>query len=126
MKGRENVGTFNQEPLIADTTFPVDVVTVTLEKTDAVEKLERGTVLSANAETGKCKAIRSASNSTSYAAYVLESAAVTSTTDDVVANAYQTGKFISQSLKTVENYEMKQGDFKALRDGGIYVENAMM
>lgn len=126
MNGREMIGIFKNEPLIADATFPTDVVTVTLEQTESVEKLERGTVLSANASTGKCKAIREASSNTSYAAYVLAEAAETSTTTDVAGVAYQTGKFVEQSLKTSGDYQLTQGDLKAMRDGGIFVEKAMM
>ena len=126
MNGRENIGTFKSEPLIADPSFPTDVVTVTLEQTESVEALERGTVLSANVTTGKCKAIRAASSSTSYAAYVLAEATETSATKDVVGVAYQTGKFVEQSLKTSGGYTLAQGDFKAMRDGGIYIEKAMM
>lgn len=126
MKGRENVGSTEAEMLIADTTFPVDVVTVTLEKTDQVETLERGTVLAAESSTGKCKAIRQLSNTSSYAAYVLADAVETSDKEETVGSAYQTGKFVRQALKTAEDYELNQGDFKALRDSGIYVESAMM
>lgn len=126
MDGRENIGTLKDEPLIADATFPADVVTVTLEQTEKIENLERGTVLAANANTGKCKAIRAVSSTASFAAYVLAEAAKTSTTEDVVGVAYQTGKFVEQSLKTSGSYELAQGDLKAMRDGGIYVEKAMM
>lgn len=126
MNGRENIGAFVPETLIADTTFPLDVVSVTLAQTTVAENLERGTVLSINASTEKCEAIRKASDDTAYAAYVLAEPVETSTTGDVTGQAYQTGKFVTQSLKTAENYKLSQGDFKALRDGGIYVENAMI
>lgn len=126
MNGRENVGSFTPKTLIADTTFPFDVVSVTLAQTTAAEKLERGTVLSINATTEKCEAIRKASDSIAYAAYVLAEPIETSTTGDVTGQAYQTGKFVTQSLKTAENYKLSQGDLKTLRDGGIYVENAMI
>ena len=126
MKGREHVGAFTPETLIADTTFPLDVVSVTLASTDEVEVLERGTVLSIDTATETCKGIRTVSDTTSYAAYVLADKVETSTTEKIVAQAYQTGKFVHQSLKTVNGYELSQGDLKALRDGGIYVESAMM
>ena len=115
MKGREHVGAFTPETLIADTTFPLDVVTVTLASTDEVEVLERGTVLSIDTATETCKGIRTVADKVE-----------TSTTEEIVAQAYQTGKFVHQSLKTVNGYELSQGDLKALRDGGIYVESAMM
>ena len=126
MKGREHVGSFTPETLIADTTFPLDVVSVTLATTEKAEVLERGTVLSIDTTTETCKGIRTASDTTSYAAYVLAEQVETSTTEEIVAQAYQTGKFVQQSLKTIDGYKLAQGDLKALRDGGIYVESAMM
>lgn len=126
MTGRENIGTFQPETLIADTSVPVDVVTVTLEKTDSIKKLERGTVLAADITTGKCTAIKAVSNSTSYAAYILAEETYTSAIGETVGQAYQTGKFVSQGLKTANGYELTQNDLKSLRDSGIFVEHAMM
>lgn len=123
-KGREVIGTCKSETLIADSSMKVDVVTVTLAKTDAVMNLLRGSVLSASNADGKCKLLDGSEGTT--VAYILAEDVSTSTTEEVVAEAYQTGKFVKDSLIVAENYTLSVGDVKALRDAGIYLENAMI
>ena len=125
MKGRENIGTMTQEMLIADATFPLDVVTVSISETeDGAMKLKRGSVLAADDSTGKCRLMSGADGAT--AAYVLAEPVETSDTEEVVGVAYQTGKFIRQSLIVADGYELSVKDIKDLRDAGILVESAMM
>lgn len=125
MTGREVIGTFMPEQLVADTSVPLDVVTVTISKSTGSEvALKRGSVLAADA-SGKCSLLNGRGTS-SVAAYVLAEPVTTSTAEDVVGVAYQTGKFIRQSLIVAEGYELSTADVKALRDAGIFMENAMM
>lgn len=123
-KGREVIGSCELKLLIADASVTADVVSVTLAKTSEEVSLERGAVLAASDTDGKCKLLSGATGET--AAYILAENATTSTTGDVVAEAYQTGKFIRNSLIVAENYELSVGDERALRNAGIYLENAMV
>lgn len=124
IKGREVIGSCGHELLIADSSAKVDVVTVTLAQTSEVLELERGCVLTASDTDGKCKLLSGATGET--AAYILAENATTSATGDVVAEAYQTGKFIRNALIVAEGYSLSIGDEKALRNAGIYLESAMV
>ena len=122
----ETVGTFKPEFLIADSKFPLDVVTVKIAATaGGAVKYTRGTILAYDTETETCAPIAAESSATKYAAYILADDMETDTTAEVVAHAYQTGKFIADSLLTDGSYELKDADVKALRDGGIYLTNGM-
>lgn len=122
----ETIGTFKPEFLIADAKFPFDVVTVKIAATsDKETTYVRGTVLAYDTTTESCAPIAEESTATKYAAYILAEDVTTSKTDAVVAQAYQTGKFIGNSLITNGSYELKDADVKALRDGGIYLTNGM-
>lgn len=121
--GREIIGRCNSEMLIADSSMRVDTVTVTLAKTSEKMQLARGSVLAASDENGKCSLLSGEEGET--AAYILAEDVVTSETDDIVAEAYQTGKFIRNALIVAENYTLSIGDERALRNAGIYLENAM-
>lgn len=123
-KGREVMGKCESKLLIADASMRADVVTVTLAKTSDEVELERGAVLAVSNETGKCRLLSGAEGET--AAYILAETTVTSKTGDTVAEAYQTGKFIRNALIVAENYALSFSDEKALRDAGIYLENAMI
>lgn len=121
--GREVVGTLENEMLIADASVAVSVVTVTLGKTAAVKNLKKGTVLEADAD-GKCAVL--AGTTGSSAAYILAEDIATSTKGEVVAEAYQTGKFVTNSLIVADGYTLAVGDIKALRDAGIFLESALV
>ena len=121
--GRELVGELKSEMLIADASVAVSAVTVTLKKTTAVKELKKGTVLEADAD-GKCAILAGTSGST--AAYILAEDISTSTSEDVVAEAYQTGKFVTNSLIVADGYTLAVGDIKALRDAGIFLETAIV
>lgn len=123
-KGREIIGSCKAEMLIADASVKTDVVIVTLARTEAAKSLKRGSVLAANDADGKCSLISGAEGET--AAYILAEDVDTSKTEEVAAEAYQTGKFIRNSLIVEENYTLSVSDERALRDAGIYLENAMV
>lgn len=123
-KGREVIGRCEGKLLIADASMRTDVVTVTLKKTSDGRRLSCGSVLAASDEDGKCSLLSGANGET--AAYILAEDVTTSKITDVVAEAYQTGKFIRNSLIVAENYTLSVSDEKALRDAGIYLENAMV
>lgn len=124
LTGREVIGKCDSTMLIADASMRVDAVTVMLAKTSEKVKLKRGSVLAESDENGKCSLLSGATGET--AAYILAEDIVTSTTDDIVAEAYQTGKFVRNSLIVAENYTLSVGDERALRNAGIYLENAMV
>lgn len=121
--GYENVGTCKSEMLIADASVATSVVHVTIAKVDAATTLKKGTVLAAN-EAGVCAILSGAEGS--KASYVLAEDTVLSTTGTVTAEAYETGKFVRNSLIVADGYTMKAADERALRDAGIFLENAMI
>lgn len=123
MKDYEEIGRFDGEMLIADSKFPTDVVLVKIAKAAAEETLKRGTVLEVS-DTGECSILAGTAGST--AAYILADDVELSTTEAVSAEAYQTGKFVRNSLIVKDGYTMTVSDEKALRDAGIYLESAMM
>lgn len=122
-KGIEIIGSCKAEMLIADASVKTDVVIVTLAKTEEAKSLKRGCVLAANDADGKCRLISGAEGET--AAYILAEDVDTSSAEEVAAEAYQTGKFIRNALTVEKNYILSVSDERALRDAGIYLENAM-
>ncbi len=125
MTGREVIGSCMPEMLVADADFPMSVVSVTLSATpDGEMQLGRGSVLAADDTDGKCSLLSGAEGKT--ASYVLAEPAVTSATEEVVGVAYETGKFITQSLIVADGYQLSVKDRKDLRDAGILLEGALM
>ena len=122
--GYENIGVCKSEMLIADASVPCSVVHVTMAQVAAETTLKRGTVLEATNEDGVCAILKGTAGST--ASYVLAEDAVLSTTGTVTAEAYETGKFVRNSLIVADGYTMTAGDERALRDAGIFLENAMI
>lgn len=122
--GNENLGSCTSELLIADGTYPADVCHVTIAKADATGTLKRGTVLEAVDATGVCSILAGTAGCT--ASYILAEDVELSTTGTVTAEAYQSGKFVRNSLIVADTYTMTAGDERALRDAGIYLENAMV
>ncbi len=81
-------------------------------------------MLAADDTDGKCSLLSGAEGKT--ASYVLAEPAVTSATEEVVGVAYETGKFITQSLIVADGYQLSVKDRKDLRDAGILTEGALM
>ena len=125
MTGIEVIGSCVPETLIADADFPMSVVTVTISATpDGAKTLRKGSILAANDNTGKCSLLNGAEGET--AAYILADPVITSPTEEVVGTAYETGKFITQSLIAGDGYQLSAKDCKDLRDAGILMEGALM
>ena len=122
-QGREVIGTCKPDMLIADTSMPVDVVTVKLASTAEKTLLLRGSVLAETETDGTCKLLSGAEGE--QAAYILKEDVETSTAGNVVAEVYRTGKFVRNALIAADDYELSVADERALRDAGIYLENAM-
>ncbi len=125
MTGREVIGSCVPEMLIADADFAMSVVTVTISATpDGERNLERGSVLAADDATGKCCLLNGAEGTT--AAYILAEPVTTSPSEEVVGVAYETGKFITQSLIVEDGYQLSVKDCKDLRKAGILMEGALI
>lgn len=122
-QGREVIGTCKQDMLIADTSMPVDVATVNLAATEEETLLLKGSVLAEADTDGTCKLLSGAKGE--QAAYILKEDVETSTTGKVVAEVYRTGKFVRNALIVADDYELSVADERALRNAGIYLENAM-
>lgn len=122
--GYENIGVCKSEMLIADASVPCSVVHVTMATASAATTLKKGSVLEASNSTGECAILKGTEGAT--ASYVLAEDTELSTTDTVTAEAYETGKFVRSSLIVADGYTMSVGDERALRDAGIYLENAMV
>ena len=88
---------------------------------DAEVTLERGTVLAYIVASDSCEVLGADSTADKYASYILAEDVTTSKTEVVVAQAYQTGKFIENALVVAESYTLAAADIKSLRDGGIYL-----
>ena len=122
-QGREVIGTCKPDMLIADTSMPVDVATVKLASTAEKTLRLRGSVLAETETDGTCKLLSGAEGE--QAAYILKEDVETSTAGNVVAEVYRTGKFVRNALIAADDYELSVADERALRDAGIYLENAM-
>lgn len=116
--GREVIGTCKSNLLVASPKYPVEVVTVTVK---AGAKLEKGTVLATDTDN-KCVIL---GTSGATAAYILAED-VDATTADTTAEAYISGHFARNALIVKDDYTMTAADELALRQGGIYLENAML
>ena len=123
-KGREVIGTCPHDMLIADATMPVDVATVNLAATTEVMSLQRGSVLAETKTDGTCSLLSGEEGK--QAAYILKEDIETSEKESVVAEVYRTGKFIRNALIVADGYTLSVADERALRDAGIYLENAMV
>lgn len=125
MTGREVIGSCMPEMLVADADFPMSVVSVTISATaDGEMHLRRGAVLAADDTDGKCSLLSGEEGNT--ASFILAEPVMTSVTEDVVGVAYETGKFITQSLIVADGYQLSVKDRKDLRDAGILLEGALV
>ncbi|HBV83147.1 MAG TPA: hypothetical protein DEB74_10210 [Lachnospiraceae bacterium] len=125
MNGREVIGSCVPEMLVADADFPMSVVSVTIAATaDGEISLKRGSVLAADDTDGTCSLLSGSEGTT--AAYILAEPVMTSITEDVIGVAYETGKFITQSLIVADGYQLSVKDRNDLRNAGILMEGALM
>lgn len=139
--GRENIGRCDYDMLIADNTHPADVCHVLLAG-GAVHK--RGEILESSRD-GKCYTLGTmaagmavqeeenvegdggtdAETKETVAAYILAEEA-DATKGDVIAVAYRSGSFIRNVLIVKEGYSLTNEDETALRNGGIYLTDAVL
>lgn len=117
----ENLGACPVDNLIAGNTIPIHTASATIAAAEG--KLVRGTVLAAGAD-GKLKQLATESASASEVPYGILCDDVDATSE-AVAEVYVSGQFNANALTTKADYNMTAADIKALRDGGIYIENAM-
>lgn len=119
--GREVIGHCSHDMLIADNRHPLDVCHVILA---AGAKHKKGEVLEI-AENGKCSILGTSEGKTAVAAYILAEDADAETADAVAA-AYRSGSFVRNALIVKEGYSLSEKDEKDLRNGGIYLSDAIL
>lgn len=117
----ENLGACMPDNLIAGNTIPIHTASATIAA--ASGKLVRGAVLTAGADS-KLKPISAESAGATELPFGILCDDVDATSE-VVAEVYVSGQFNASALVTKDDYKMTAADVKALRDGGIYIENAM-
>ena len=117
----ESMGACVPDNLIAGNTIPTLTASATIAA--AQGKLVRGTVLAAGAD-GKLKQLSAESAGASETAYGILCDNVDATSE-VVAEVYVSGQFNKNALLTKADYKLSVADIQALRNGGIYIENAM-
>ena len=107
----EKIGELTQDNLIAN----VDVKQVVQTISVPSGTLKRGTVVDVS---GKIM-------NTGLTAYGILCDDVDASAGAVVAEVYVAGAFNKGALIVASGYTLSANDIKALRDGGIYVENAV-
>lgn len=117
----ENLGACPVDNLIAGNTIPIHTASATIAA--ASGKLVRGAVLAAGAD-GKLKPLSAESAGATETPFGILCDDVDATSE-AVAEVYVSGQFNANALTTKASYKMTVADIKALRDGGIYIENAM-
>lgn len=147
--GREVIGRCDYDLLFADNKHPVDVCHITLaagakhKKGEILEILANGkcNILGTTAlgETKEENAAEEADSEkttsevgkatseaeTAVAGYVLAEDA-DATEAEVIAVAYRSGHFIRNALIVKEGYSLTEKDETQLRNGGIYLSDAMI
>ena len=123
----ETLGACEYDNLIAGNTIPTHTATGTIASGQG--KLTRGTVLALSAGTsgtGKLVILgTTAGSNETLTAYGILCDEVDATSADAVGEIYVTGQFNTERLIVKESYSMTTADVQALRDGGIYIENAV-
>lgn len=114
----EKIGEMVQDNLIANPA--VKIITATGVIVSGAGEVKRGTVLGINAE-GKLGVI----GNDGFTAHAILCDDVDATAADAVAEVYLTGCFNANALIVKAEYELDADDIKALRDGGIFLENAV-
>lgn len=115
MKGNETIGTMQADNLIYDTLHPLDVKSITLAAGQG--ELKRGTLIASdgtvwNDGTGAADCILTDDVGTEGAA--------------AVATAYRSGHFIRQNIIVASGKTLTAKAETELRNGGIYLSNAMI
>lgn len=105
------IGELTPDNLFASVDVKQIVQTVTIPS----GTMKRGTVVDAS---GKIL-------NTGLTAYGILCDDVDASTGPVVAEIYVAGAFNKNALIVADGYELSASDIKALRDGGIFVENAV-
>lgn len=124
MRADHNIGTLNADNLFIDGKFPVDAVGIIIASGEGV--LSRGTVVAMNETTEKCVILGTTpSGGEVLTPYGIICDEVDATSADTFTMVYRSGHFNRNALIVEENYEMTSKDEAALRDGGIYLGNAM-
>lgn len=142
--GREVIGRCEYDLLFADNKHPVDVCHVTLaagakhKKGEVLEIIDNGkcdilgtTALGKpeNGETaaeGEINAEQSTSEAGETVAGYILAADVDATDAEVVTTAYRSGHFIRNALIVKDGYSLTEKDETQLRNGGIYLSDAMI
>ncbi len=123
----ETLGACEYDNLIAGNTIPTHTATGTIASGQG--KLTRGTVLALStgtSGTGKLVILgTTAGSNETLTAYGILCDEVDATSADAVGEIYVTGQFNTEQLIVKESYSMTTADVQALRDGGIYIENAV-
>nr|DAO50930.1 MAG TPA: Head decoration protein [Caudoviricetes sp.] len=123
----ETLGAYEYDNLIAGNTIPTHTATGTIASGQG--KLTRGTVLALStgtSGTGKLVILgTTAGSNETLTAYGILCDEVDATSADAVGEIYVTGQFNTERLIVKESYSMTTADVQALRDGGIYIENAV-
>lgn len=119
-KGREQVGSCTQDNLIAGSRHPLDICQVVIK---AGQNLKRGTLLEEDTEAGKY--VIRGTNTDAEPEYILADD-VDATAEDTVGTAYRSGEFAENALIVKEEYEITEKDRKALRNAGIFLNQAML
>lgn len=115
----ENLGAVSFDNLINSANPPAEVFSVELAGKQGV--LKRGTLL-ATADGGMVKI---SSATTGKANAVLADDVDTGNSGAVVAVAYRTGHFNTNSLIVADGYEITAADKEALRNAGILLSDAV-
>lgn len=118
--GREVIGRLDYDLLIANANHPADVCHVTIAAGAAHRKGEVLEIL----DGGKCDILGTTAED-AVAGYILAED-VDAGEEDVVASAYRSGSFIRNALIVKEGYTLTAEDEAALRNGGIYLSDAVL
>lgn len=89
----------------------------------AGQNLKRGTLLEEDTEAGKY--VIRGTNTDAEPEYILADD-VDATAEDTVGTAYRSGEFAENALIVKEEYEITEKDRKALRNAGIFLNQAML
>lgn len=117
----ENLGACPADNLIAGNTIPIHTASAAIAAAEG--RLVRGTVLAAGAD-GKLKALSAESAGAAALPYGILCDDVDAA-NETAAEVYVSGQFNANALVTKADYKMTAADLAALRNGGIYIENAM-
>ncbi len=143
--GREQVGAYVPDNLLAGNRHPVDVCHVVIkagenlkrgslleeDSTEPGKYVLRGTLAAKKTEQPKSQSETSETETEKTEAadpqpeYILADD-VDATEEDTVGMAYRTGEFAENMLIVKEGYDITENDRKALRNAGIFLSNIMI